>query len=149
MSGAVAPSAERARLTRNQALVLAALDAAEAPLGAYALLDRLRDQGLRAPTQVYRALDKLLALGLAHRLESLNAFVACRHHHDAPAAEGPESGPAVFVICDGCGRTLELTDPIVGGRLERLARDKGFGLHASNIELRGLCAACAEGTGPG
>jgi len=132
-------------LTRNQALVLAALDGAEAPLGAYALLDRLRDQGLRAPTQVYRALDKLVEKGLIHRLECLNAFVACNHSHDAPAAGGgPAAGPAVFVICDRCSRTLELTDSIIGGRLERLARDEGFGLHASNIELRGLCAACAR-----
>lgn len=131
-------------LTRNQALVLEALHAAEAPLGAYALLDQLRDQGLRAPTQVYRALDRLLALGLAHRLESLNAFVACRHRHDPPSSPGAAGGPAVFVICDHCNRTLELTDSVIGGHLERLARDKGFGLHTSNIELRGLCATCSN-----
>src|SRR5690606_24509193 len=46
-------------LTRNQELVLGTLAHAEAPLSAYDILDRLRSEGLRAPLQVYRALDKL------------------------------------------------------------------------------------------
>ena len=68
-----------ADLTRNQSLVMKTLTSADAPLSAYTILDRLRDDGLRAPLQVYRALDKLTTLGLVHRLESLNAFVACAH----------------------------------------------------------------------
>ena len=39
-------------LTRNQSLVLDALAAADQPLGAYALLDALRDHGFKAPLQV-------------------------------------------------------------------------------------------------
>jgi len=49
------------------------------PLSAYDILDKLHDFGFRAPLQVYRALDKLIELGLVHRLETLNAFVACQH----------------------------------------------------------------------
>jgi Fur family transcriptional regulator, zinc uptake regulator len=64
-------------LTRNQDLVLKTLNAADTPLSAYDILDRLRGDGLRAPLQIYRALDKLIEHGLAHRLESLNAFVCC------------------------------------------------------------------------
>src|SRR5690606_26549261 len=48
-----------AELTKNQALVLNALSRAEGPLSAYTILDRLRDDGFRAPLQVYRALEKL------------------------------------------------------------------------------------------
>jgi len=131
-------------LTRNQSLVLDALEAAGAPLGAYALLDRLRGDGLRAPAQIYRALDKLLAKGLAHRLESLNAFVACNHGHEAQGGPDAAPGPAVFIICEHCTATRELTDAVIGGHIERLARDEGFGLHTSSIELRGLCATCAS-----
>ena len=46
-------------LTRNQELVLGTLAHSDAPLSAYDILDRLRDDGLRAPLQVYRALEKL------------------------------------------------------------------------------------------
>ncbi|MBB4285313.1 Fur family transcriptional regulator [Roseospira goensis] len=139
----VAPTAD-APLTRNQTLVLEALAAAPVPLGAYALLDRLRDQGLRAPAQVYRALDRLQARGLVHRLETLNAFVACREAHRA-------EGPVVFVICEHCGRARELTDEVIGGRLRGLAAEAGLALHSSSVELRGTCAACgrtAAGTDP-
>src|SRR5690606_36153974 len=50
-------------LTRNQSLVLGALTRAEGPLSAYTILDKLRDDGFRAPLQVYRALEKLLDAG--------------------------------------------------------------------------------------
>ncbi|MCC2690339.1 MAG: zur, partial [Rhizobiaceae bacterium] len=67
--------AENTKLTRNQQLVLARLEAASGPVSAYGLLDQLRDDGFRAPLQVYRALEGLIKGGLVHRLESLNAFV--------------------------------------------------------------------------
>src|SRR5690606_5865135 len=61
-------------LTRNQELVLGALNGSGGRLSAYDILDRVRGKGIRAPLQVYRALDKLVERGLAHRLESLSAF---------------------------------------------------------------------------
>jgi len=57
-------------LTRNQSLVLDVLLDEKGPLSAYAILDRLRDKGLKAPLQIYRALDKLTQIGRVHRLES-------------------------------------------------------------------------------
>ncbi len=79
-------------LTDNQRRVLQALSEATGPLGAYALLERLDFSGL---TQVYRALDRLIALGLVQRLESLNAYV--------PSSEHDASHPTAFAICDQCG----------------------------------------------
>ena len=69
-------------LTKNQSLVFETLQRADQPISAYTILDRLRDHGFRAPLQVYRALDKLVEAGLVHRLESLNAFVACAHRSE-------------------------------------------------------------------
>ncbi|MGN4219982.1 Fur family transcriptional regulator, partial [Burkholderia gladioli] len=96
------------RLTVNQQRVLAALRQAAGPLSAYALLARLREQGFSAPAQVYRALERLTAQGLVHRLESLNAYLACRQ----TAACGP--GLLAFAICDECGQVDEFVDPEVG-----------------------------------
>jgi len=126
-------------LTRNQALVLDRLVQAEAPISAYGLLDQLRDEGLRAPLQVYRALDKLVELGLAHRLESLNAFVACAHAHSHDAV----SGATAFAICEKCGRVDEFTDATVNERLAGWAGKAGFAPRSTTIELRGRCADCA------
>lgn len=124
-------------LTRNQSLVLGALEKAEGPLSAYAILDELRGEGLRAPLQIYRALEKLLDLGLAHRLESINAFVACTHPHDHT------SGIIAFAICDRCGQVSEFSDDIVRERLENWAAGEGFKPSRTTMEIRGECRACA------
>lgn len=126
----------RPDLTRNQALVLGALSHAEAPLSAYTILDRLRDDGFRAPLQVYRALDKLTRLGLVHRLESLNAFVACIQPHCH------EAGMVAFAICETCGQVDEFSDGQVAERLSGWAAGHGFHPHKTTIEIRGTCAAC-------
>lgn len=128
---------DKAGLTRNQALVLEKLEHAAGPLSAYGLLDLLRDDGFRAPLQVYRALDRLMKAGLVHRLESLNAFVACCGDH----AEA--HGLTAFAICEECGQVAEFADPVVGKRLESWVAESGFRPKSAVIEFRGLCAACA------
>ena len=124
-------------LTRNQSLVLAALEEADAPLSAYTILDRLRGDGFRAPLQVYRALEKLLGAGLVHRLESLNAFVACAH----PNCHA--QGLIAFAICGRCGQVDEFADAVVRERLGAWSAGHGFRIEKTTIEIRGRCAACA------
>lgn len=123
-------------LTKNQSLVMSALSQSGGPLSAYTILDQLRDQGFRAPPQVYRALDKLVEFGLVHRLESLNAFVACRH----PDCDGHKT--IAFVICEECGQVKEITDSTLTKRLKHLASNTGFALRNSIVELRGICESC-------
>jgi Fur family zinc uptake transcriptional regulator len=133
MRGQYDPAAD---LTRNQALVYAALAGADGPLSAYAILEELRDKGFRAPLQVYRALDKLVAAGIVHRLESLNAFVACRQPDD----DGHET--IVFTICETCGKVTEATDEKLVKDLGKIVSGAGFLLRKSTVELRGVCRNC-------
>ncbi len=123
-------------LTRNQHLVLDTLTGATGPLSAYGILDRVRGDGIKAPLQIYRALDKLVEMGLAHRLESLNAFVACAH------AEAKHGGLAAVAICESCGRVDEFADPVVEERLAAWSRATGFKTERTTIEIRGHCKDC-------
>ncbi len=123
-------------LTRNQELVLGALNHSPAPLSAYDILDRLRGDGLRAPLQIYRALDKLVERGLAHRLESLNAFVACADAHCH------RKGLIAFAICSSCGKVDEFADAVIEERLGGWASREGFKTERTTMEIRGRCAAC-------
>jgi Fur family zinc uptake transcriptional regulator len=125
-------------LTRNQSLVLDTLAQADGPLSAYTILDRLREDGFRAPLQVYRALDKLLGMGLVHRLESLNAFVACAQPH----CHG--GGMIAFAICKKCGQVDEFSDEVVVERLSGWAGEHGFRPQKTTIEIRGTCAGCSS-----
>jgi Fur family zinc uptake transcriptional regulator len=127
------------QLTKNQGLVLGVLSDAEGPLSAYTILDKLRDNGFRAPLQVYRALEKLLEFGLVHRLESINAFVACAHPHEDCHAHGLTA----FTICESCGQVTEFHDPVIEERLKSFARDRNFKGEKTTIEIRGQCAGCA------
>jgi len=125
-------------LTRNQQLVWERLKQSAKPLSAYQLLEKLRPSGLRAPPQIYRALEKLSQMGMVHRLESLNAFVACRH----PDCTNPVE--SVFAICSLCGRVDEIHDKKINKFLEKTALDDGFILLSSTIELKGNCTKCKE-----
>ncbi|EAU42058.1 Ferric-uptake regulator [Fulvimarina pelagi HTCC2506] len=126
-----------AGLTKNQSLVMNALNRSDGPLSAYTILDQLRDKGFRAPLQVYRALDKLVDSGLVHRLESLNAFVACRHTHCG------DDRTTTFMICETCGQVTEISDGVLADQLQELALDAGFALRKSIVELRGTCRECS------
>ncbi|HHZ10631.1 MAG TPA: transcriptional repressor [Rhizobiales bacterium] len=131
----------REELTRNQLRVLEKLEAATGPLSAYTLLDQLREFGFRAPLQVYRALDTLMKAGFVHRLESLNAFVACSGDHDH--GQGHPHRMTAFAICDQCGQVAEFSDPLVGERLDAWVASTGFVARKAVLEFRGTCARCA------
>ena len=123
-------------LTRNQALVLDTLTRADAPLSAYTILDQLRDDGFRAPPQVYRALDKLVERGRVHRLESINAFVACKH----PACGAHAT--VAFAICERCGCVSEIGSDALVASIGAIAQSEGFAVTKTTVELRGICARC-------
>lgn len=134
-------TADMPKLTRNQSLVLDALSQGGGPNSAYDLLDKLRDEGLRNPLQIYRALDALIGHGLVHRLESLSAFVACAHPH------GHEHGLIAFAICGTCGHVDEFSDPEIEKRLMAWSKEHAFHPTHTIIETRGTCGACAAQRG--
>lgn len=96
---------------------------------------RLSSKGnpIKPPT-VYRALDFLLAHGLIHRIESLNAFIGC-HHPDT-------QHQAILMICDRCGTINETASEALNGILNTLTLAEKFKVTHQSIELHGLCAAC-------
>jgi Fur family zinc uptake transcriptional regulator len=99
------------------------------------VLDTVRPQGISAPPTVYRALNHLIKKGLAHRLESINAYVACvepHRRHDS----------AVFAICTDCDSIDEFFDIRILKRLHAKASERSFKVDSTTIEMMGRCAAC-------
>jgi Fur family zinc uptake transcriptional regulator len=138
-------AARGARLTAIRRDVLSALAADHAPAGAYEVIGRLSASGAKppAPITVYRALDFLLEHGLAHRIESRNAYVACSRDHGAA-----ESGPVVFLICETCGSVGEAGGAEFARALDALARASDFRPRSPVIELSGECAHCRASADP-
>lgn len=123
------------RMTRIRRKVLRLLIEAGAPAKAYDLLERLDGEGSAKPPTIYRALDFLQELGLAHKIESLNAYVACGH--------ASHRHSAIFLICQSCGRAEELHSETTALALDAEARAAGFQVKQAVIEARGLCRLCA------
>jgi Fur family zinc uptake transcriptional regulator len=123
------------KLTPVRKRVLELVWASHRPVGAYALLDSLRADGRSAaPPTVYRALEFLLALGLVHRVESLNAYLGCAHPASDHAAQ--------FLICRQCGTAVELEESDIATAIDRHAKRAGFAVERRTVEAMGLCAAC-------
>lgn len=127
--------AKGARLTPLRERVYEILLNQESAIGAYDLLDKLRttEDNAKPPT-VYRALDFFLELGLVHKVESTNAFMAC-HHFGC-------SHPVQFLICDTCGDVQEIQSAGVKETLEAQAKENKFMILRQTIEAHGVCQKC-------
>jgi len=119
-------------LTKNRQRVLEILLAEHKALGAYDILALLSQEGVTAqPPAVYRALDFLVANGFAHKVEKRNAYIACAH-------PGQDHDPA-FLICRSCDTIEEAT---ANNTLGSTARDSGFQIETTVLEVEGLCPKC-------
>lgn len=125
------------RFTRLRKQVLELVCKAGQPVGAYQLLDALRDQGRSAaPPTVYRALDFLLEQGLVHRLATNNTYLACAHPQQPHAA--------VFLVCSQCGHTQEIHTEGVIEVVRQKADSFDFKVNHASVEVAGLCGLCRK-----
>lgn len=128
-------ASEGLRFTPVRRKVLEILLQEHRALGAYAILDRLREEGFGSqPPVAYRALDFLVANGLAHKIERLNAFIACVHPN--------KSHTPAFMICRLCDAVAETQSSPARGALGDAARASGFQIERTVVEAEGLCPKC-------
>ncbi len=121
------------RLTPLRRRVLDLVARAGGPVKAYDLLSQIdRSRTNAKPPTVYRALDFLMEAGLVHKVEALNAYVAC-----------PQAGhghAAVLYVCERCASVSE----VLGARPGQENKPKGFKVKRSVVEHYGVCAKCAQ-----
>lgn len=115
--------------------LLALIATSKAPVSAYYLAGQLATSTGRSlgPPMIYRALDRLAAEGLVHRLEQRRAYVAI-----------PNGRPAAYLICQSCNSFAAIKDPPATQLLTAWARSAHFRLPGETvIELSGVCESCA------
>jgi len=126
---------EGVQFTPVRKRVLELLLQAHRAMGAYQILDQLSEDGFKhQPPVAYRALDFLVARGFAHKIEKLNAFIACAHLglHHSPA----------FLICRRCASVAETRVDETRGPLSDVANSAGFVIEKAVIEAEGICPNC-------
>jgi len=130
-------AARAQRLTPMRRQVLEVLLSSHRPLGAYEIVDRMQQKTRPAPITIYRSLEFLCDNGLAHRIESRNAFVACVHNHGT-------GDLVIFLICERCGAVGEAPGGAAAEALKASSRAAGFSPRSPLVEIAGICAHCRE-----
>ena len=123
-------------LTKNQQIVLDLVEKSSEPLKAYSILFNVQKKGLKAPLQVYRALDKLVEIGKIHKVESRNAFVACKN------SSCQVSKATAFSICEICEKVTEINNSKLSKYLNNFQDNSGMKYSKYNLEFFGLCKKC-------
>ena len=123
-------------LSKNQKIIFDLIHKSPEPLKAYTILFNVQKKGIKAPPQVYRALDKLVEIGKIHKIESKNAFVACRN------SDCEISKATAFSICESCEIVDEISDVKLSKYLSNFNHKKGMKFKRFNLEFFGLCQKC-------
>ena len=121
-------------LTKNQKIVFNLLQNSGEPLKAYAILENLKREGLKSPLQVYRALDKLVELGIIHKIESQNSFIACSNSNCA--------SNTAFTICRKCGDVKEIKNNHLFEQVSDLGNKNRLKVQRFNLEFYVDCNGC-------
>ena len=121
------------KLTNNQQTVLDLLENSKEPLKAYAILYDTQKKGIKAPLQVYRALDKLIEIGKVHKIESKNSYMACEHKNCN------SSTSTSFLICETCDQVSELIQKNLPSYFAKQSEQADFKYAKHNLEIFGVC----------
>ncbi len=104
---------------------------------AYEVADQAGRENKRLQAnQVYRAVETLIELGVAHRVESQNGYMAC-HSPDKCAAQQ-------ILICKSCNQIAELEHTRLNAAITNSVKKSGFVPEHQKLELTGLCPNCTE-----
>ena len=123
-------------LSKNQQIVLNIIEKAKGPVKAYSILNNVQKKGINAPLQVYRALDKLIKIGKIHKVESRNAFIACKN------TNCEVSNATAFSICQACEKVTEIVNSKLSKYLKSFQDSTGMKYKKYNLEFFGLCQKC-------
>ena len=123
-------------LSKNQQIIFDLIHKSPEPMKAYAILFNVQKKGIKAPLQVYRALDKLVEIGKIHKIESRNAFIACQN------SSCQVSKATAFSICESCEKVTEVSNSNLSKYLSNIKDKEGMKYHKYNLEFFGLCKKC-------
>jgi Fur family ferric uptake transcriptional regulator/Fur family peroxide stress response transcriptional regulator len=126
------------RMTPQRQAVLDVLLASHDHPTATEVYDRVRrvHPGIGAAT-VYRTLALLVDSGDALEL-SLGEGSSARYDGNVMRHD--------HVVCDGCGRAVDVVTPPLTRTVRALSRDTGFDISGYDLQFRGRCPDCSTTT---
>lgn len=124
-----------ARITRSLRDVLSVLAAGDDHLTATDIVERLRQTDSRAQiATVYRTLERLSASNVVEHVHLGHGALA---YHLRPKPHG-------HVVCESCGKVIDIPPTLLAPLAAQLDRQQGFALRTGHTALSGWCADCRE-----
>ena len=87
------------------------------------------------PPTAYRAIEFWQKHNFVHRIESLNAYMACSQGHFHRGSQ--------FLICDDCGKVVESVFSELPNSLKKNLLNSTFKPLRWNFEINGRCNQCS------
>ena len=126
------------QLSHNEKTVFSLLENSVKPLQAYSILFEIQKKGIKSPTQVYRALDKLMEIGKVHKIESKNSYIACKKSNCL------NKSSTTFLICNLCDKITEIEEEIISKQFSIICDKLNSKYSNHNLEIFGTCVSCKE-----
>ncbi|MCI5064124.1 transcriptional repressor [bacterium] len=131
------------RITKQRKVVIECLAAADEPLSAPEVYERLSREVEGAQVDrvsVYRALDTLLQLKLVHKVSPNGAYLGCTHQNCVHSHH-------IMSRCTGCDdvRELDVPNEVVAPLLFHMKNTLKFTPDPHVLHMDGLCDSCSAG----
>ncbi len=122
-------------LTPIRKKVLEIIASNHKPAKAYDILAKLKEEGFSdKPPTVYRALDFLIENKMVHKLNTINAYVACFNNETEEVS--------CFLICTKCKDIEELQDEGIINAIANIGKSKNINIKNINLEIEFRCEKC-------
>ncbi|MFP3939621.1 MAG: Fur family transcriptional regulator [Thermoanaerobaculia bacterium] len=125
------------RVTPERMALLEEIYRQHGHIDAEQILDGLRETGRKVSrATVYRNLDLLVECGLVQRQRLGRNRFLYEHVHPGQTHD--------HLACRDCGRVVEFVSPSIRAMLDEICRAHGFSRDDRQLQILGLCSACAE-----
>jgi len=126
------------RVTPERRALLHAIFAQHRHIDAEEILAAVRASGHKiSRATVYRNLELMVASGVVSKVRLAGGRTVYEHLH--PGLEHDH------LSCRGCGRIVEFVSPGISALLTEICRAHDFDLGEPQLQIVGLCRACAAG----
>jgi Fur family ferric uptake transcriptional regulator len=122
------------RLTPQRMMVVEAIHSADRHISAEEIFDKVKEKYPFANiSTVYRTLELLKSLDLVNEIDLGDGRL--RYHPS-------EKGHHHHLICNQCGKIIDLPESILSPLVENLAHDYGFRADLRHLAVFGTCSDC-------